>query len=147
MDDLSYIDLSAGFNYCISELGNSFEPHEDPCWSKCFFFPYSDIAINICEKFRREVKDGKLVFETPRDFADFTEFEIPTKTVIKKMTLDLRDQKRRQEDLKGVPQTTFNKKIGLYNIQQRLVSSVSRGTATQSSISNNPEMQLIFHIF
>ena len=83
MFDLEYLDQSAGFNYCVSELGNKDDPSNDPNWERCFFFPHSDIAGNIRETFRKEVKDGKLVFETPQDFADYTEFEAPPKMKVR----------------------------------------------------------------
>ena len=30
--DIDYLDFSAGFNYCISEFGDAFNPRNDLCW-------------------------------------------------------------------------------------------------------------------
>ena len=63
------------------------------------------------------------------------------------MTHDLRDSKQKQDDLRGVQQTTFNKKIGLYSSPQTIVSSVPRGEATAPSLHHCINMKLIFNIY
>ena len=63
------------------------------------------------------------------------------------MTHDLRDSKQKQDDLNGVQQTTFNKKIGLYSSPQTIVSSVPRGDATELSLHHCINMNLIFNIY
>ena len=63
------------------------------------------------------------------------------------MTHDLRDSKQKQDDLNGVQQTTFNKKIGLYNSPQTIVSSVPRGEETEPSLHYCIIMNLIFNIY
>ena len=70
MQDLSYLDSSAGFNYCISELGNRIEPSDDPCWWRLSAYLFSDIPEYISSTIRDKIKAGELVIETPLDFSN-----------------------------------------------------------------------------
>ena len=63
------------------------------------------------------------------------------------MTHDLRNSKQKQDDLKGVPQTTFNKKIGLYSSPQTIVSSVTRDEPCEPSLNHCINMNLIFNVY
>jgi hypothetical protein len=77
---LDYLDQSAGFDYCISEFGNKFNPSDDPCWQRCFYFPFSDIPGSISDTIQKKFSAGELVIETPQDFAALTALSIPPGT-------------------------------------------------------------------
>ena len=123
------------------------EPFDDPCWSRCFLFPFSNIAESISEAIQKKISSGQLVIETPQDFAALTIYEPPRGHLVPmKMTIDLRDPFLKQENLKGEPQTTFRKNIGLYNIQQRIISCFDMDMPTAPSLHHNANFKLIFNL-
>ena len=63
-----------------------------------------------------------------------------------KMTKDFRDSNLKKENLKGLPQTTLKKKLGIYNIQQHINYCVPKGEVTVPSLNHYPNMELIFNI-
>ena len=76
------------------------KPFDDPCWSRCFLFPFSNIAESISEAIQKKISSGQLVIETPQDFAALTIYEPPRAHLVPmKMTIDLRDPFLKQENL------------------------------------------------
>ena len=80
------------------------------------------------------------MIETPQDFSVIVNQVVPPGVTFQKMSIDYRDKKLKQDHLKNVPQTTFKKNISLYNIQQNIVSCVSMGEGTFSSLYHQAKM-------
>ena len=80
----------------------------------------ANIADVIFPAFKQQLEADKNVFEFPYDFTELCSV-LPAQVEKKRMVLDLRSDKRKNDDLLDIPQRSFKDQLSTFDIRPVII--------------------------